>query len=119
MKKILLLVALTLVSIWGSEHSRAKEGSIERIELQQECLLPSPQRGRGAGGEGDRHNVIGIARKIPSAFIGEMAIACSAPSPSTRLRCAGAERGRTLNASALPGRVTRRRRISSGRSCPA
>ena len=70
MKRILLLVALTLVSIGGSEHSRAKEGSIERIEPKQECLLPYPQRGRGAGGEGHGHNVVGM-QQAPSAFIAE------------------------------------------------
>ena len=59
MIKKTLLAALIVVSVWGSEHSRAKEGSSRRIEFNQECRLPSPQRGRGAGGEGDRHNVIG------------------------------------------------------------
>ena len=72
MKKILLLFALTLVSIGGSEHSRAKEGSIERIELKQEFRLPSPQRGRGTGGEGDRHNVVGI-QQAPVGIHGGMA----------------------------------------------
>ena len=62
MRKILLLVALTVASIWGSETSRAKEGNGERIELQQDRRLPSPQRGRGAGGEGDHHNLI---RRLP------------------------------------------------------
>jgi hypothetical protein len=54
-----LLAALIVVSVWRSELSGAKQGSSERIEFQQECRLPSPQRGRGAGGEGDRHNLIG------------------------------------------------------------
>ena len=54
-----LLVALIVVSAWGSEHSQAQEENSEAIEFQQEFRLPSPQRGRGAGGEGDRHDVIG------------------------------------------------------------
>ena len=62
-----------MVSVWGSEHSRAKEGSSERIEIQQKHRLPSPQRGRGAGGEGDRHPVIGRLpfgiQQASSAFV--------------------------------------------------
>jgi len=58
MRKILLLVALTVASVWGSEQSGAKEASSERIEIQQKHRLFSPQRGRGVGGEGDHYNVI-------------------------------------------------------------
>src|SRR6188508_3016802 len=73
--KKILLVALIVVSVWGSERSQAKQGSSERTQLQQESRLPSPQRGRGAGGEGDRHNGIGsFAFGMPqasSAFMAE------------------------------------------------
>jgi hypothetical protein len=48
MKKI-LIATLIVVSAWGSDYSSGSRG------LPQEFRLPSPQRGRGAGGEGDRH----------------------------------------------------------------
>jgi hypothetical protein len=57
--KTTLLAALILVSGLDSEHSRAKERNSAKTEFDQECRLPSPQRGRGAGGEGDRYDVIG------------------------------------------------------------
>jgi hypothetical protein len=48
MKKI-LIATLIVVSAWGSDYSSGSRG------LPQEFRLPSPQRGRGARGEGDRH----------------------------------------------------------------
>jgi len=35
------------------------KGSRETIEFHRNSQHPSPQRGRGAGGEGDRHAVVG------------------------------------------------------------
>jgi hypothetical protein len=73
MTKILLLIALTVASIWSSESSRAEAWRSERVELQQDCRLPSPQRGRRAGGEGDHHNLIGRLpfgiQQASSAFV--------------------------------------------------
>ena len=60
-----------------------KKGGCDRI-AKQKMVLPSPQRERGARGEGDRPAVIVClplrVQQASFGFHGEMATVCSAPS---------------------------------------
>lgn len=101
MKKLLLLVAFVVVSAWGSERSHAQRESSETIELQQKSGLPSPQRGRGAGGEGDHH-------KASSPFIAEWSLGGS----HSQLLSSVQER-QGLQSSVLPQRQSAARKPAS------
>ncbi|MBM3803549.1 MAG: DNA polymerase III subunit alpha [Acidimicrobiia bacterium] len=73
---------------FGAPRPNVKEGSCEDIEPQHKTRLPSPQRGRGVGGEGKFHSVASIPSALVSAGLFGLgqasATACTIPSPLHR-----------------------------------
>ena len=103
MKKILIAI-LIVASIWSSEHSG---WSSEGIELQQESRLPSPQRGRGVGGEGWRGDRIGrLPIGLPQTSLAQRSLVPRIPRP--QLLSALRER-RGAESSVLPQAASRNR----------
>ena len=86
----------------GRTYLRAvvKTSGVFTPAKQQEIRLPSPQRGRGAGGEGACYAAIGclhlLIQQASSALCGAMATACNAPSPPSPSSRVGARGGEIL-----------------------
>ena len=57
-----------------------KRGVLKELNFSKNVWLPSPQRGRGAGGEGDRHNPVRIPQGS-SAFKAEWTLPAALPHP--------------------------------------
>jgi hypothetical protein len=101
--------------------SLLEKGSYEKIEIQRKSRLPSPQRGKGAGDEGDRHAVIGCSpsriQKTSSAFVAESPL-CATPPHLNPLSPSRDARGAEFSIfSQLEGKLERGRPVRSVLLC--